>query len=177
MKLKEVCKITPLERVFSDSPLVQNRTYKLLGLYLDEHLSFDYHCDHVCSKLAQSNFIINRAKHFLPAQSLKTLYFALIHSHLTYCLPLYSCTSAKNITKLEKLQKKSIRIITNSNYSAHTAPLFSKLKIMPLKYLINYTQSLLVHSIYHKYSPPSLHNTWITNAMRIDNRELRTGSV
>ena len=112
---KEVCKITLLERVFSDSPLVQNRTYKLLGLYLDEHLSFDYHCDHVCSILAQSNFIINRAKHFLPAQSLKTLYFALIHSHLTYCLPLYSCTSAKNITKLEKLQKMSIRIITNSN--------------------------------------------------------------
>ena len=39
-----------------------NRSYKLLGLYLDEHLTFDYHCEHVYSKISQSNFIINRAK-------------------------------------------------------------------------------------------------------------------
>ena len=44
---------------------------------------------------------------------------------------------------------------------------------MPLKNLITYTQSLLVHSIYHKYSPPSLHNTWLTNNMRNETRELR----
>ena len=170
---RENCKITPLERVHNDSPLVHNRTYKLLGLYLDEHLSFDYHCDHVCSKIAQSNYIINRSKHFLPSKSLVTLYYALVQSHLLYCLPLYSCTSAKNIAKLERMQKKTIRNITNSAYTAHTAPLFTKLKIMPLKHLINYSQSLLVHSIYHKYSPPSLHNTWVTNSSRNDIRELR----
>ena len=71
------------------------------------------------------------------------------------------------------MQKKTIRNITNSAYTAHTAPLFTKLKIMPLKHLINYSQSLLVHSIYHKYSPPSLHNTWVTNSSRNDIRELR----
>ena len=170
---KNETKITPLVRIYNENPDISNRTYKLLGLYLDEHLSFDYHCDHVRSKIAQSNFIINRAKHFLPRKSLKTLYYALIHPHLLYCLPLYSCTSAKNIKKLELIQKKSIRTITNSSYTAHTAPLFNELKIMPLKHLITFTQSLLVHSIYHKYSPPSLHNTWILNSMRNDTRELR----
>ena len=40
---------------------------------------------------------------------------------------------------LEILQKKAIRNITNSNYTAHTGPLFSSLKSMPLKHLINYT--------------------------------------
>ena len=109
----------------------------------------------------------------MPKKSLKTLYYALVHPHLLYCLPLYSCISAKNITKLELIQKKTIRTITNSNYTAHTTPLFNELKIMPFKHLITYTQSLLVHSIYHKYSPPSLHNTWITNSLRNDTRELR----
>ena len=71
------------------------------------------------------------------------------------------------------LHRTDIRIIANSNYTAHTAPLFNKLRIMPLKYLIKYTQSLLVHSIYHKYSLPSLNHTWITNGMRNENRELR----
>ena len=170
---KDISKITPLIRIHNESPDPSNRTYKLLGLYLDEHLSFDYHCDHVRSKIAQSNFIINRAKHFLPKKSLKTLYYALVHPHLLYCLPLYSCTSAKNITKIELIQKKTIRTITNSNYTAHTTPLFNELKIMPFKHLITYTQSLLVHSIYHKYCPPSLHNSWMTNSMRNDARDLR----
>ena len=99
-------KITPLIRIHNDNPDPCNRTYKLLGLYLDEHLSFDFHCDHVYSKISQSNFIINRAKHCLPQKSLKTLYYALVHPHLLYCLPLYSCTSAKNISKLEIIKKK-----------------------------------------------------------------------
>ena len=169
-------KIKKLDRIYSDSPDLQNRTYKLLGVLLDEHLSFDAHCNYVCTKIAQSNFIINRAKHFLPHNSLRTLYFALIHPHLLYCLPIYSCTTTSNINKIEKMQKKAIRIITKSNYTAHTTPLFNSLKIMPLKHLISYTQSLLVHSIYHKYSPPSLHNTWVTNGMRNNQHDLRNAN-
>ena len=65
-KPKNMSKITPLVRIHNENSDPSNRTYKLLGMYLDEHLSFDYHCDHVRSKIAQSNFIINRAKHFLP---------------------------------------------------------------------------------------------------------------
>ena len=71
------------------------------------------------------------------------------------------------------MQKKAIGTISNASYTAHTMPLFNQLKIMPLKYLIPYSQSLLVHSIYHKYCPPSLHNTWQTNSMRNETRELR----
>lgn len=46
---------------------------------------------------------------------------------------------------------------------------------MPLKTLITYTQSLLMHSIIHKYSPVSLHNTWTRNRDRTDinDRNLR----
>ena len=67
---------------------------------LTNTLSFDHYCAHVCAKIAKSNFIVNRAKYFLPHSSLRTLYFALIHPHILNCLPIYSCTSAKNITKI-----------------------------------------------------------------------------
>jgi hypothetical protein len=67
-------KVTTLERICNNNPIKQNRTYKLLGLYLDELLSFDDHISHLCSKVAQSNFIINRAKNFLPQTALCTLY-------------------------------------------------------------------------------------------------------
>ena len=84
------------------------------------------HCNHVKNKVAQSNFIISRAKNFLPQSS--PLYYALVHPHLLYCLPIYAYTTAKNINMLELLQRKAIGNITNSNYTAHTAPMFNSLK-------------------------------------------------
>jgi hypothetical protein len=169
-------KITALERICNSNPVKANRSYKLLGMYLDEYMSFDEHISHMCSKISQSNFIINRAKNFLPHSALRTLYFALVHPHLLYCQPIYSCTSAKNIVKLEKLQKKSIRIICNAKHNAPTRELFANSNIMPLKTMFIYSQSLLMHSIYHKYSPPSLHSMWITNAQRDNNYNLRNAN-
>ena len=169
-------KIWKLERVHNNNPDKLNRTYKLLGIYLDEYLSFDTHCDSVCAKISQSNYIINRSKNFLNTQSLKTLYFSLVHPHLLYCLPIYSCTSLSNIAKLEKAQKKAIRTITRSPRNAPCTQLFNHLKILPLKKLITHSQCLLTHSIIHKYAPASLHNTWVTNNSIRNDHLLRNGN-
>jgi hypothetical protein len=166
-------KIFKLDRIFSENPVSCDRQYKLLGVYLDEHLSFDYHCTAVCNKIARSNYIISRVKNLLPVSSLKTLYYALVHPHLLYCLPIYACTSQKNVNKLLKAQKKSIRSITKSKHNEHTGPLFQSLKIMPFNNLVKYTQSLVTHSIVHNYAPGTLSNTWIFNHERNHNVMLR----
>ena len=169
--LPDPSKIFKLGRIFNDHPDKKERSYKFLGIYLDEFLTFDTHCTHVRNKLATSNFIINRAKNFLPASSLKTLYYSLIHPLLLYGLPIYSCTSQKNITSIFLMQKKAIRTISKSGHNANTLPLFNALKILPLNHLITLTKGLLIHAIYHKYSPTALHNTWTTIGQRNDNND------
>jgi len=171
----DITKISKLGRIYNDNPDSKERTYKFLGIHLDEYLSFDKHCDLTCNKIATSNFIINRSKHFLTQGALKTLYFSLIHPHLLYGLPIYSCTSQKNLSKLTKIQKKAIRTISKAKHNDNTAPLFLKHKILPLNHLITLTQGQLMHSIYHKYSPQPLHDTWTTNHMRGNDHDLRNG--
>jgi hypothetical protein len=83
------------------------RTYKLLGVYFDENMSFDYHIASLCNKLNRSLHCINKAKNFLTTKSLLTLYFALVYSHLTHCPIIVSCTSTPNINRVLKTQKKS----------------------------------------------------------------------
>jgi Reverse transcriptase (RNA-dependent DNA polymerase) len=166
-------KIFELERIYDNSPTPQSRSYKLLGVLLDENLSFDQHCNMVCNKLAQSSYIINKVKNMLPRNLLRTLYFSLFNSHLLYCLPLYSCTANKNLKKITIMQKKVVRAICNAKYNDHTEPLFQQLSILPFEKLIMYTKSLLMHSIIHKYGPKSLHNQWIFNNERNVNIELR----
>jgi hypothetical protein len=102
----DVNKKFKLERVSLSNANPSDRQYKLLGVFLDEHLSFDFHVNSVCNKIAKSNYIISKAKNLLPLSSLKTLYYALVHQHLLYCLPIYACTSQKNLTRLQKAQKK-----------------------------------------------------------------------
>jgi Reverse transcriptase (RNA-dependent DNA polymerase) len=168
-------KIFELDRIYLDNPNQSERSFKLLGLYLDENLSFDIHCKNICNKLAQSSYIINRVKNVLPMKSLRTLYFALFHSHLLYCLPIYSCTTKKNLNKIIVMQKKIIRAISNVKYNAHTEPLFAQLNILPVEKLVTYAQGCLTHSIIYKLGPPALDGQWTFNADRNPDLELRNG--
>jgi hypothetical protein len=90
-------KIFKLDRISNDNPVLGDRYYKLLGVYLDEHLSFDYHCTAVCNKIARSNYIISRVKNMLPTSSLKTLYYALVHPHY-YTAYLYTHVQVRRMS-------------------------------------------------------------------------------
>jgi hypothetical protein len=57
--------ISEIERCHNKHPDINFRTYKLLGVYFDENLTFDYHITHLCNKLNRSLYCINRAKNFL----------------------------------------------------------------------------------------------------------------
>ena len=171
------CMVFKLGRICNDHADKKQRTYKFLGILLDEYLSFDAHCNFLCSKLSRSNYIINRVKNILPTKILETLYYSLIHPHILYGLPIYSCTTQKNLNKIFKMQKKAVRYITKSKYNSPSNPLFVSLGILPLEHLITETRGILMHSNYHKCSPTSLHKEWITNESRGLNHDhdLRNG--
>ncbi len=50
--------ITTLERYHNNHDDKKCRQYKLLGVYLDEYLSLDYHVDSVCNKMNRSLYCI-----------------------------------------------------------------------------------------------------------------------
>jgi hypothetical protein len=121
-------------------------------------------------------YCIKQAKHIIPASGLKSLYFALIHSYLSHCAAIMSGATAKNKQKISKIQKKAIRLITNSNYNAHTAPLFLAHGILPYEKLITFAQLNLMHSVHYAYAPRSFENTWLTNTNRNPERNLRNAN-
>jgi hypothetical protein len=54
--------IVPLERIYFDNPNVEERSYKLLGVYLDEYLNFDKHFSFICAKLTRAIYCIGRGR-------------------------------------------------------------------------------------------------------------------
>ena len=61
---------------------VQN--FNFIGLYFNEHLFWKPHIDIVANKLIRFSGVINKLKRFLPIHILRTLYFSMVQSRLTY---------------------------------------------------------------------------------------------
>ena len=124
-------------------------------------------------KLSRANFCIKRAANKLSKKALTSLYYALVHPHLLYCNNILNCTSSKNLTKITKLQKKAIRIVTKSKVNSHTAPLFTDLKILPFAKLSLQCKLHFMHSIRYNYAPKSFDNVFVRNNDRDINYTLR----
>ena len=165
--------VVPLERYHDGHPKPECRAYKLLGIHLDEHLNFNFHTNFLCNKLSRSLFCIRRAKNILTPLALKTLYFAFIQSHLNYCPIILSSISQQNFNQIKLIQKKAIRIVTNSTYTAHTAPLFAQLQILPYELIVKQSKLLFMHSVEHNYAPNSFNGVWTKNLVNQGNRPLR----
>jgi hypothetical protein len=104
----------------------------------------------------------------LPPAALKSLYFALIHSHLTYATEIWGSASQSLINELYVKQKAAIRLISNANFNAHTAPLFKSLEIFPVTLLIKSSFINVMHRFHYKKLPVGLSHTWSTLQNRLD---------
>ena len=165
--------IFKLERVFLENINPDHQTYKLLGVHFDEYLNFDKHSSYICAKLSRSLYCIKRVSNKLSKKSLLSLYYALIHPHLLYCINILSCTSKSNLLRIQKMQKKAIRIITKAKINEHTGPLFKLCKILPFEQLCLQAKLLFMHSIHYNYAPHSFSNTFPTNQIRNIEHNLR----
>ena len=103
--------------------------FNFLGLTVDENLNWNAQIQKVSNKIFRTLGVMCRLKNFLPLHVLRILYNSLILPHLQYGI----LTWGFCLGRLEKLQKRSVRIITRSKYNAHTDPLFKSLNLLKLK--------------------------------------------
>ena len=83
--------------------------------------------------MAKSVGILSRTRFYLSCKTKLMLYYTLIYPYITYCNSTWSSTYVSNLNIIYYLQKRALRAVTNSaDYRAHTAPLFSKLKILDI---------------------------------------------
>ncbi len=117
-------------------------------------------------------FLQFNIKKFVTPAALKMLYYAMVHSHLNYCINAYSCAYPTTLNRLKLKQKEAIRIISKAGYRDHTNPLFKQSGILPLEKLVKYSNLKFMHKYTHSKLPFSFSETWITNRARNPNLEL-----
>jgi hypothetical protein len=154
---------TPLERIQSSSNIP---AVKFLGVYFDTELSFKYHVKTICTRVSRALYMLRTCKNFLNENSLKTLYYSMVHCHLVYGNHIWGCANESIISDLYRKQKAAVRIISYSGYRAHTEPIFKRLNILPLPSLIEFFKLQFMQRFIQGHLPPSFNNVWITNEAR-----------
>ena len=133
----------------------KDTSFKFVGHYLDEYLSWDIHIKHVTSKLASANYAIARTRNFLPIKIRKSLYNSLFRSHAEFGILSWGCSPQTKLNKICTLQKKCVRNVANVGSRAHSEPLFSKLKILTFTDLFKMNACNFIHQYHYKKLPAS----------------------
>lgn len=106
---------------------------------------------------------MRKLKYRLSSKNLKTIYYSLFHSHLEYGLLLWANTSQKNITLVQKLQKKALRLVFKTPYNAPTAHLFETSKILNINKCIEKQTHLFMYKYINNKLPSNVANLLISN--------------
>ena len=145
-----------IEITIDSHPLKKLDSVNFLGVYIDKHLKWNTHVDHVISKVSKCIGILFKLRDYLPLSALLMLYNSLIVPHLTYCITVWGNCSQTKLDSLIKLQKKAIRICTGSHYLAHSAPLFKKVKTLNFQDLLLYYTAILGCFYFQNILPPNI---------------------
>ena len=134
-----------------------------LGICIDESLTWKKHLSNLNSKISRAIFSINQVKHYLPTESMKILYFSLVHPHLSYGILAWGNANSAVLNKTIKLQKRAIRIINNAGYNSHTDPLFKISGILKVQDLYQYQTTLFMLDYNNNRLPVSFNSTFKFN--------------
>ena len=102
--------------------------FNFLGLTINEHLTWKSHAAKMANKISRTLGVMNRLKRYFPLSALKTMYDSLILSQLQFGITCWGF----EWNRIFKLQKRAVRIMTNSKYNSHTEPLFNELNLLKI---------------------------------------------
>ena len=118
--------------LFEGKTLVQAQSSKMLGVQIDEKLTWTEHIHKISAKISRAAGILKKFSKILPQETLKLIYFSILHPHLQYCNVIWGNASKSAIAPLVRSQKKAIRRICGAGFLDHTNNLFKNLKILKL---------------------------------------------
>ena len=134
------------------------RTFKFLGVTLDNELSFVHHYNQVHQKMTAS-YVLSTLSKNLPSECINTLYFAYFHLHLTYCMPIwFPLLSMVHQKYLISLQKRIVRLVGKVPLRAHCMPYFRKNRILRVTDQLTLDNGKLMFQIHNNLSPSPIIN-------------------
>ena len=147
---------------------------------LDHHVRNDLSAIHwkphlveLSGKLSRSVGIFYKLRHYVAADTLKTVYYALFYPFLTYGITVWGATYDKFRNPVRIAQKKVVRAMTFSEPTAHS--LFHDLKLLNFDDLHELLIAVFVYECHNNFAP-SYFADYFTQTSHIHSHNTRSAA-
>lgn len=144
-RLKMVGNELPLPVSYDGSIIELVSSFTLLGVELDQSLTFKGHASSLIGKLQRSMFFMRLCHRYsVPRFVRELVYNSMINSHIMYGLLVYSgCSNKAFLQRIETMRKQAARLILGKPFDSPSKPLFDELGWLSFENL--YKSVLLSH--------------------------------
>ena len=129
---------------------------KSLGLTIDAQLSWSKHVDEISKKVSSAIGALKRVRPFIPTDVAVQIYNALILPHFDYCSPVWDGMSGCLSDKLQKLQNRAAREITQSPFDTSSNLLLAMLSWEKLSLRRKKQKALIMYKTLNELAPDYL---------------------
>jgi hypothetical protein len=119
-----------MQIITSNTIITNINNTKFLGLIIDSTLSWKVHITALTSKLNKACYAIRAIKPFMSLEAMKMIYYSYVHSVISYGIINWGNSHFSD--SIFKIQKRIIRVITNTGRCESCRELCKKLQILPL---------------------------------------------
>ena len=112
---------------FSESTFQSSNTIKLLGVTLDQSLTWDRHISSVVRRCNGILVSLNRFRRHFTTEALITIIQAHVFSQIIYCLPVWGGAAEKELQRIQKVINFAARVVTGARRRDHITPALNSL--------------------------------------------------
>ena len=146
---------------FCRKKIQRENCVKFLSVLLDCNLSWKYHINELSKKLSRTVGIFHKIRRFVPCELLKTLYYSLFYSFVSYGITVWGFTYKSHIQKLSLLRKKIIRVMAFKKQTEHSDPIFSNLELLKIEDIRQLQLLSFVFDCLNKIAPVYFHDYFV----------------
>lgn len=132
---------------------------KLLGIYIDSCLKWNYQIENTSSKLSSACYALRVLTRYMDYKTVKLVYYGYFYSILKFGILFWG--SSSDIQQIFKIQKKAIRIMMRMNYTESCRGVFRKQELLTvigvyifhcIIFLRKHPEKFNIDLISHKYN-------------------------
>ena len=114
------------EQAMNEQLLINNTTLDgepsitLLGMEIDNSLTFNTHIGNLCKKAASQLNVLKRLSRFMGYNERRIIMQSFILSNFNYCALIWHFCSESNTAKIEKIQERALRLVLDDYISDYS---------------------------------------------------------
>ena len=161
----------------SDTSVPSCQTVKILGVTLDQQLTWDSHISTVVRRCNSILSSLYKIRHHLTPDVLKLLVEAHVFPHILYCITVWGGAAQTNLHRVQKTINFAARVVTGVRRSDHISPTLEALGWRKVDEIVCLRDCAKVQrALYHSECPTAI-SAMFTRRTQVSSRDTRAAAA